>query len=143
MARILPDSVETFDIILMNNSLAMSKVSIPRTAIETQEFVPNASNALLSYANIGDAAPNAPENAFITPNRFPRFSWSIGPYVRTSFFDPDRPIRADAGIEVSGNFIPFCAWLGCIGGEGTAYALWGNIGESTSTQTQSLPACTY
>ena len=56
----------------MNNSLAMSKVSIPRTAIETQEFVPNASNALLSYANIGDAAPNAPENAFIHAKSIPK-----------------------------------------------------------------------
>ena len=136
MARILPDSVETFDIILMNNSLAMSKVSIPRTAIETQEFVPNASNALLSYANIGDAAPNAPENAFITPNRFPRFSWSIGPYVRTSFFDPDRPIRADVGIEVSALYRFAPGWV--VGGE-ARQRIWGNIGDSRRTSNSVLP----
>ena len=85
MARILPDSVETFDIVLMNNSLAMSKVSVQRNAIETQEFKPNASAALLPFVVIGDADPNAPESAFIPPDPFPRFSWNIGPFVELIF----------------------------------------------------------
>lgn len=98
MARILPASVETFDIVLMNNGLAMSRITVERIEIETQEFVPNASGALLPLAVIGSAAPNPAENALITPDLYPRFSWAIGPYVRPSFFDPDRPVRADVGI---------------------------------------------
>ena len=127
MARILPDSVETFDIVLMNNSLAMSKVSVQRNAIETQEFKPNASAALLPFVVIGDADPSGPESAFIPQDQFPRFSWDIGPFLALSFFDPAKPIRADAGIEVSGNFNFAPGWF--IGGK-VRHKLIGNSDKS-------------
>jgi hypothetical protein len=34
------------------------------------------------------------------PDRYPRFDWAIKPYLSTSFFDPDDPVRADFGAEL-------------------------------------------
>lgn len=124
MARILPASVETFDIVLMNNGLSMSRITVERIEIETQEFVPNASGALLPVVVVGDAAPEPAENALITPDLYPQFSWSIGPYLRPSFFDPDKPFRADVGIAATGIYRFAPGWV--LAGE-ARQRVWGNI----------------
>ena len=35
-------------------------------------------------------------NVLVDEDLFPRFSWTVGPEVRTSLFDPDEPLRAHA-----------------------------------------------
>lgn len=136
MARILPASVETFDIVLMNNGLAMSKVTIERIEIETQEFVPNASGALLPLAVIGSAEPDAPANALINQDLYPQFSWSIGPFLRPSYFDPDRPFRADVGIAAGAVYRFAPGWVAA--GE-VRHRLFGNIGDSDRLSNSVLP----
>ncbi|MFL4469156.1 YjbH domain-containing protein [Tateyamaria armeniaca] len=98
MARILPPSIEIFDIVLVTNGLAVSKVTVSRRDLETLEFRPNASQVLLSRIVIADAAPAPTGNTSQVDSLYPHFSWAIGPYIRPSFFDPDEPVRADVGI---------------------------------------------
>ena len=100
MARILPPSVEIFDIVLVTNDLPVSRVTIPRGDLEALEFQPDASALLLSRTVISEADPNPYGLTVQVDSLYPNFQWSIGPYIRPSFFDPDRPVRADLGISV-------------------------------------------
>lgn len=136
MARILPASVETFDIVLMNNGLSMSKVTIERIEIETLEFEPNASGALLPVAVIGSAAPNAPANALVTPDLYPQYSWALGPYLLPSYFDPDKPIRLDVGIAAAAAYRFAPGWI--VSGE-VRHRVWGNIADSEFVGDSALP----
>lgn len=136
MARILPPSVETFDIVLMNNGLALSRVTLARTDLETIEFTPRASGALLPLAVIQSADPDAPQNALGNPDLYPQFSWSVGPYVRTSFFDPDKPVRVDVGVSATALYRFAPGWL--VGGE-IRHRVAGNIADSERLSNSVLP----
>lgn len=127
MARILPPSVNTFDIVLVNNGLAMSKVTLSRRDLETLEFQPNASQALLSNAVIDGAAPRATGVTAVTEDLYPRFSWAIGPYIRPSFFDPDDPVRVNFGISAEARYRFGPGWL--LSGE-IRHRLAGNVASS-------------
>ncbi|WP_299367106.1 YjbH domain-containing protein [uncultured Tateyamaria sp.] len=136
LARILPPSVETFDITLMNNGLALSTVTISRRDIETLEFQPDAANLLLSKAVISDAAPQPAANAVKVDDVHPRFSWSLGPYFRPSYFDPDEPLRYDAGIAAEARYRFAPGWL--VAGE-VRHRLTGTITDSTRLSNSVLP----
>ncbi len=136
MARILPPSVETFDIVLVNNGLALSKVTVTRRDLETLEFQPDASQRLLSKVVIDDAEPRARDAAVPVDDVYPRFSYSVGPFVRPSFFDPDEPIRADAGISVGGRLRFGPGWS--LAGE-VRHRLVGNIEDSERLSNSVLP----
>ena len=111
MARILPPSIEIFEIVLINNGLAVSKVTVSRRDLEVLEFQPNASRLLLSRTVIADAAPRPTGVTSHSDNLYPRFSWAIGPYIRPSFFDPDEPVRADVGISAVARYRFAPGWL--------------------------------
>ncbi|MEM6304003.1 MAG: YjbH domain-containing protein [Pseudomonadota bacterium] len=126
MAATLPASVETFRIVTVENGLAQSAVTIRRSDLEALEFDPQAADALLAVTGIGEAAPQ-PQNAIFEDEFYPDFAWSIGPYVSTSYFDPDEPVRADAGLKLEAAYRPAPGWT--LGGE-LRYRLTGNIGSS-------------
>jgi exopolysaccharide biosynthesis protein YbjH len=136
LARHLPASVETFDIVLVNNGLALSNVTLSRSDLETLEFRPHASDTLLSRAEISDATPGADHGAAVVTANYPRFSYSIGPYVRPSYFDPDSPVRADAGLSLAADFRAAPGWK--IAGE-LRYRLAGNIENSDRLSNSVLP----
>ncbi|MEL6451555.1 MAG: YjbH domain-containing protein [Pseudomonadota bacterium] len=136
MARILPPSVETFDIVLVKDNLALSKVTVRRSDLETLEFRPDASNQLLSRVVLDDAAPSAAADAAVNPEIYPRFGWSIGPYVRPSFFDPDKPVRADAGVSLEARYRFAPGWL--LAGE-VRHRVAGNIADSDRLSNSVLP----
>ena len=136
MARRLPASVDTFDIVLVNNGLSMSKVTVARRDLETLEFLPDASEALLARSTIVDASPSAPAGAAVSPTIYPRFSWSFGPYVRPSYFDPDQPVRAEMGASLEGRYRFAPGWM--VGGD-LRYRLVGNIEDSKRVSDSDLP----
>lgn len=135
MAAVLPPSVETFRIVTMENGLAQSAVTIRRSDLEALEYDPQAGDALLAVTGIGEAAPRLP-NAVRNDAFYPDFAWSIGPYLATSYFDPDEPVRADAGIQFSAKYRPAPGWS--IGGS-LRYRLIGNIGDSDRLSNSVLP----
>jgi hypothetical protein len=135
MAEILPPSVETFKITPMNNGLALSTVTIRRSDLEALEFQPQAADALLAVSNISGAAPNLVGE--IRPEgQFPQLSFSLGPYIQPSYFDPDRPVRAEAGIEAQFNYRFGQGWN--VAGS-LRHRLTGNIGTSNRLSNSVLP----
>ncbi|QFT58055.1 hypothetical protein FIU94_04400 [Sulfitobacter sp. THAF37] len=135
MAQVLPASVETFRIVPMKDGLAQSAVIIRRSDLEALEFDPQAAEALLAVTGFGAATPHLP-GAAINDDLYPDFAWSIGPYVDPSYFDPDDPVRADAGVKADFTLRPAPGWE--IGGV-VKHRLLGNVGDSTRLSNSQLP----
>ncbi len=135
LAEILPPSVETFVITQVGNGLALSSVTIRRSDLEALEFQPNAANALLAVSGISDAAPQL-EDSVSPPDLFPQLSYSLGPYLSPSFFDPDEPARADFGISAQFRYQPARGWT--IAGE-LRHRLTGNVEDSERLSNSVLP----
>ncbi|MDG1471178.1 MAG: YjbH domain-containing protein [Ascidiaceihabitans sp.] len=135
LAQTMPPSVETFRIVTMQNGLALSTVTIRRSDLETLEFVPNNSEALLAVTGINAASPSL-AGGVTQPGLYPQMNYSIGPYVAPSYFDPDQPVRADASIRAEFRYRFAPGWL--VSGE-VRHRLGGNVGDSTRTSSSVLP----
>ncbi|MGS4944818.1 YjbH domain-containing protein [Meridianimarinicoccus sp. RP-17] len=101
MARVLPASVEVFELVPVSDGLALSTVTLRRSDVEDFEF--RDADAMNARVAVQDAAATARP---IAETRYPAFSWSLEPYVQTGFFDPDRPIRLDLGVRARAAFRP-------------------------------------
>lgn len=134
MAQTLPPSVETFRIVTVERNLAQSAVVIRRSDLEALEYAPDATDALLAVTDFEAASPNL-AGAVLNEDLYPDFSWSIGPYINNSYFDPDEPVRVDGGIKFSGTYRPAAGWE--IGGA-VKYRLFGNIGDSDRVSNSAL-----
>lgn len=136
MARILPPSVETFDIVVVINDIPVSRVTVLRSDLETLEFQPNASALLLSRTEISDATQQLQGQSARVDDFYPNFRWAIGPYIRPSFFDPDRPVRADFGISAIAHYRFAPGWH--VFGE-VRHRLVGNIADASRPSDSVLP----
>lgn len=99
MTRILPGSVETLRIVPVVNGVAASAVTFRRSDLEQLENAP--ADALLARTTVSDGyrlAPAAEQGVY------PQFTWSLQPYFQLSVFDPDNPVRADAGLRLQGTY---------------------------------------
>lgn len=103
LTKIMPASVEDFIIVPVVGGIRTSATRISRSDIEVLEFAPD--NAWKSYARaqIGDAAAIG-NGEVLNEALYPRFLWRLGPYLATSYFDPDSPIRANVGLELSATY---------------------------------------
>lgn len=134
MARLLPASVETFRIVPVVNNLAQSAIVLRRSDLERLETAPNSSAALLAVASIDSAAPKLAGSAQ-NEALYPAFKWSFGPYMSQSYFDPDKPVRVDAGLQLNLSYKPAPGWT--VAGN-LRYRLTGNIGDTDRTNTSVL-----
>ena len=135
MAQVLPASVETFRIVLVESNLPQSAVTVRRSDLEALEFDPQAADALLAVAGIGEAAPRLP-GALKNDDLYPDFAWSIGPYVSPSYFDPVEPVRFDVGVEATAAYRPAPGWT--LAGS-LKHRLYGNIGDDNFRTNSQLP----
>lgn len=94
MTRVLPASIETFVIVPVENGMPLSAVSLQRSDLEALEHEDNAE--MLARAKILDGFGLAPQPF---EGEYPKFSWSLSPYLQLSMFDPDNPVRADVGLR--------------------------------------------
>ena len=103
LSRVMPASVEVFTIIPVVGGVRTAAIHIKRSDLEQLEFEPD--NARLSYARaeIKDAAAIG-AGVPIVDDLYPRFQWRFGPYLSTSYFDPENPVRADVGLELSASY---------------------------------------
>lgn len=96
LTRTLPASVETFHIVLIEQGMATTQVTLQRSDLEDLEFAPD--NAWQSYvrADISDAAghPNVRQSLVS-----PRLTFSASTYVEQSLFDPNEPVLFDFGVR--------------------------------------------
>jgi len=108
LTRTLPASVETFVITQTIEGVPASSVVLNRRDLEQLENAP--AGDILARAQFTDGYAES-RGVQPLPDAYPRFSWSFGPYVRTSFFDPDEPLRADANVRLRGDYRPAPGWL--------------------------------
>ncbi len=102
LTRALPPSVETLVITSVAEGMPASSVTFRRSDIEALES--EESLSILQQADFSDPL-NGPNSGLVpTPGVYPRFSWALSPYAEASVFDPDDPIRADVGIQLSGRY---------------------------------------
>ena len=135
LAQVMPASVETFRLVPVIQGSGLSVTEIRRSDLEALEFNGMSTEALLAvtgFANAGPADPDALEGVDI----YPAFNWAIGPYFAPSYFDPSRPFRIDAGIELGGSLqlAPGWALEGAIN-----YRLAGNVADSDRLSNSVLP----
>ena len=103
LSRVMPDSVETFNIIPIARGIPLSQITLKRSDLEVLEHDGNGSALSYAAAKITDAA-NSSDALIFRDGLYPKFTWGIGPYIRSSFFDPDSPIRVEAGIQANASY---------------------------------------
>lgn len=108
MAQVLPPSVETFRITLMDDGMAVSTLTVRRSDLEALEQEPDAAEALHTLVGLNAALPTEGED--LVDGLFPRFDWSLRPYTRSSYFDPGNPILMNLGVRLRGTYEVYPGW---------------------------------
>ncbi len=105
VSNVLPPSVEEIRIILMKKGIPTSQVILPRSGLERFENDLNGSDQMLAATRFEDAA-QVDRRAGLNTDLYPKFNWRLGPYAKASLFDPDNPVRVDAGLELAAEWNP-------------------------------------
>jgi hypothetical protein len=113
----------------VRNGLDLSTVIIRRSDLEAQEFAAQSSAGINAVTGITAARPLA-EDAVFSNELYPAFSSNFSPYTKPSYFDPARPFRIDAGLDLTASYAPAPGWL--IGGA-LRQRLAGNISNSRAS----------
>ncbi len=137
MARTMPPSVETFNLILTSRDMALSNTTIRRSDLERLEFDPNAVDAMLTASTFSDA-PSLSDTAVFT-DIYPSFSWALAPYFAPAYFDPERPILIDVGLDLSATYRPAPGWV--LSGT-LRQRLAGNVKDGTASSSELPPVRT-
>lgn len=98
MAKVFPDSVESFTIVPVNNGLASSAITIQRHDLETLENHVNGSELLAGRVDISDVG-KLPVCGLRSTDLYPRFTWGIAPYFGIQLFDSTNPFALSGGIR--------------------------------------------
>lgn len=104
MSAALPPSVEVFEVIFVVEGMDTTRVRVSRTDLELLEFDPGGAELLLAVAEVEDALTVEDPFGIEVSVPAPRFTWGVGPYLEGSVFDPDNPLRYDAGIQASARY---------------------------------------
>lgn len=104
MANSLPGNISTFVIIPQVRGVANSAITLQRSDLEELGTDYDGAWRTLSRSRIEDETSRSRDGE--PDGLYPKFSFGIGPYVAFSFFDPDQPLRYDAGAEMSFAFSP-------------------------------------
>lgn len=128
----LPPGIETFDIVLVEAGMPVSQTTIRRADLAELEFAFDGAWGMQARSPLADPGPGTDP----LPGLYPRFTWDIEPYLAPALFDPDAPIRADVGIDLSAAWepLPGLVFSGIV-----RQPLIGNLDESTRESTSILP----
>jgi len=103
MSQVMPASVEVFEIVPVVNGVPMSKVTVRRSDLEALEFSTDQAAAMRARVKIED--PGRPIAGLVFDKAaYPKFNWSVTPYLRFRLFDLDNPVRADLGLRVGASY---------------------------------------
>lgn len=103
LSQVMPDSVETFKIVSVERGVPTSQVTLKRSDLEVLEHHPDGAKLSYQMAKITDA-PARDGDLVFNDALYPRFRWGIGPYLSSSYFDPDSPIRAEVGLQATASY---------------------------------------
>ncbi len=108
----LPGTIETFILVPLNaDSQTGTAVVLRRSDIEALENAPNGAGEIEALAGFTDAVGLGREGLEYQEDAFPRFSYRLGPFTQYGLFDPDAPIRADFGVELSARYEPLPGFI--------------------------------
>ncbi|WP_112310542.1 YjbH domain-containing protein [Pseudogemmobacter bohemicus] len=132
MSRIAPAEVSRFEIILSQNGMPVTSVTVQRSDLEELEFHTVAPDLLRVNTVITDTRDplNRPGGIY------PRFSYGLAPYLTPSFFDPDDPLRLDVGVALNGRFEPL---PGIVFSGQIRQKIIGNLDKGDRASTSVLP----
>jgi len=109
LSRALPDSIETFTIVPVTEGVPDAAVSLRRSDLEALENEP--ARAILARTDIeGGGGAQSPDLVF-SEAAYPNLTWSLGPFVEFSLFDPDSPIRGDVGLRLAAEYQLAPGWV--------------------------------
>jgi hypothetical protein len=103
MARLLPASVQDFTIVPVEAGIKAAAIRIARTDLEELEFAKDNVSHSFARAQLDAGGPSGTDATDID-DLYPSFQWRLGPYLSASYFDPDSPVRADIGLELSASY---------------------------------------
>lgn len=135
MTRTLPASIETFTIVVVRAGMDLPALTFSRSDIENMEIAPDGTEAIFAAATVTEGSVRPPRSDH-PDDRYPRFLWQVSPYVRTSLFDPDNPLRMDVGVELGLGYEPT---PGLVLSGSIQKKLAGNLGESARESDSVLP----
>ncbi len=101
LTHVLPPSVETFVVTLVDRGIPLSAVTVKRRDVERFEHAP--ASEIFSKITVAEATPQGVRNSELVGDNKP-FRWSLAPYMSLSFFDPASPLRAEVGMALSGSY---------------------------------------
>ncbi|MGZ9812013.1 YjbH domain-containing protein [Pseudoroseicyclus sp. H15] len=129
MANALPAGVDTFVIVPVAQGMPVSEVRLTRADLEELEFDLDGTWSSFVRADISDAAD-------VPVPQGTGFRWSLRPYTRASYFDPDAPVRINAGLAATGSYEPAPGFV--LSGQ-LRLPLFGNLDEVTRQSNSILP----
>ncbi|MDT8325906.1 MAG: YjbH domain-containing protein [Roseovarius sp.] len=133
LSRTLPASVEVMTITQVVEGVPTSSVTLRRSDLERLENAP--ASEILAAAQFNDAlAVGQPVQ--LSEDPFSRFSWSLGPFLRFSVFDPENPVRLNAGVQLKGDYRIAPGW---VASASVSQTLLGNLDQVRLPQPSGLP----
>ncbi len=124
-------AINSFIIVPMSSGMRGAAITLRRSDLEKLEFHSDA--AWRSYTRA--QFETVQDGLSPLTGRYPRFDWQFKPYFTPSFFDPDDPVRADFGMELSAKYEPA---PGVIFRGALRKKLFGNLDESDRDSTSVL-----
>lgn len=100
MTRALPPSVETFVITSVTDGMPTSSVTVRRSDIERLENTE--AGQIAAASTLSDAAPVA--GLVPSPEVYPRFRWSVKPYLDIGIFSAEDGITHEVGAEARASY---------------------------------------
>ena len=131
ISQFLSKDIESLSIEFMKKDMVVFSAHIERADLERYALSANPSQEMLDKIDFSDRSERLPLQI-----RENIFSWSLGPYVEYSLFDPQAPLRGDVGAKVLGQWA-----LGSglyINGE-VRKSIFGDFGRVLRTSNSVLP----
>ena len=97
LTRVLPASIETFEIAPVSNGIPTAAIVLQRSDLEALENAPDATWRAYVRARI-ESGEDAYAGAVTDDGLYPRLAFSLAPFVRADAFDPEAPLRVDLGL---------------------------------------------
>ncbi|GAB4288340.1 MAG: YjbH domain-containing protein [Roseovarius sp.] len=132
LTRLMPAQVDAFVIVSVSGGVAVSQIVIRRADMELLEH--DLDGSWKSFARARISSPLGQGQP--APERYPRFSWKLKPYFSPSYFDPDSPVRADFGADLSAQFEPA---RGLVVSGAVRQKIFGNLDDSKRPSNSLLP----
>lgn len=132
LSAALPASVQTISLTLIERGMPVTTATFARADLADLEYAFDNAWAMQARADLRDAAPGTTP----LPGLYPRLSWGITPYLSPALFDPDDPLRADLGVELTADWEPA---PGLVFSGALRQVLLGNLDQSTRVSNSVLP----